>query len=106
VKELKRSFLDVQIVEVANHIPNTTWDNFTSAYNCFVSSIVMNNYIYMPTFNDGHDAEMLELFKLHTNKTFVPISTENVAKMGGSVRCLSWQVNNANKRKILQLLKQ
>jgi peptidase E len=49
---------------------------------------------------------MLELFKLHTNKIVVPVSAENVAIMGGSVRCLSWQIKKKNMMKILQLIKQ
>lgn len=106
VKELNSSFPGVQIVEIENDVPNTVWNGFNSAKNCFVNSIVTDNYIYMPTFNDVQDAEMLEIFKSHTNKTVVPIPAENVCEMGGSVRCMSWQVKNPNKTKILQLVKQ
>jgi agmatine/peptidylarginine deiminase len=105
VNELESSFPGVQIIEVPDYTPTTKWKNFTSAHNCFVNSIVTDGYIYMPTFNDVYDIEMLELFKSHTNKTIVPISAENVAMMGGSVRCLTWQIKNANKTKILQLIK-
>jgi agmatine/peptidylarginine deiminase len=106
VNELESSFPGVQIIEVPNYIPTTTWKNFTTAHNCFVNSIVTDGYIYMPTFNNTHDIEMLELLKLHTNKTVVPVSAEKIAMMGGSVRCLSWQIKNINKTKILQLVKQ
>jgi agmatine/peptidylarginine deiminase len=71
-----------------------------------VNCIVTDDYIYMPLFNDPHDTEMLEFLKSHTNKTVVPILAEKIAVMGGSVRCLSWQIKNANKAKILELLKQ
>jgi agmatine/peptidylarginine deiminase len=60
----------------------------------------------MPSFNNSHDADMMELIKSHTNKTVVSIPSENVADLGGSVRCLSWQVEKSNKTKILQLIKQ
>jgi agmatine/peptidylarginine deiminase len=106
LNELTSSFPGVQIVEVPDYTVDTIWDGFGSAKNCFVNSIVTDNYLYMPLFNDGHDDEMLELFKLHTNKTIVPVPSEHVAIMGGSTRCLSWQVKNANKAKLLQLLKQ
>jgi agmatine/peptidylarginine deiminase len=106
VDELKISFPGVEIVEIPNYIPNTFWHNFNSAENCYVNSIVTDNYIYMPTFNNQHDAEMLELFQSHTNKTVIPIPAENVCKMGGSVRCLSWQVKNMNKIKLLQLVEE
>jgi len=106
VNELESSFPGVQIIEIPDYTPTTKWKNFTSAHNCFVNSIVTDNYIYMPTFNDVYDIEMMELFKSNTNKTVVPISAENVAMMGGSVRCLTWQIKNTNKTKILQLIKQ
>jgi agmatine/peptidylarginine deiminase len=104
VHELKHSFPGVKIVGVPNYIPDTLWHGFSSAVNCFVNSIVTDRYIYMPTFNDGHDDETLELFKSITNKTVVPIPAGNVAEMGGSVRCLSWQVKGENRMKILELV--
>jgi agmatine/peptidylarginine deiminase len=106
VNELKSSFPGVQIVELADYTVDTLWQRFNSAKNCFVNSIVTDGYLYMPIFNDGHDDEMLQLFKSHTNRTVVPIPSEHIAMMGGSARCLSWQVKNVNKEKILQLLKQ
>jgi agmatine/peptidylarginine deiminase len=106
INELKNSFPGVEIVELPNYIPNTLWHGFSSAKNCYVNSIVTDNYIYMPTFNNRHDAKMLEIIRSNTNKMVVPILAKGVCEMGGSVRCLSWHVKNANKRKILQLIKQ
>lgn len=105
VRELEKSFPDVEIIEIDDHVPNTTWGSYTSAYNCFVNSVVTNNYIYMPIFHDRYDNEMMQLFKSQTDKTIVPISAEKVAMMGGSVRCLSWQVKGSNAMKILQQMR-
>jgi agmatine/peptidylarginine deiminase len=104
VNELKSSFPGVEIVEVPNHIPHEKNRDFDTAINCFVNCVVTDGYIYMPTFNDPHDDEMLKLFQSHTNKTVVPIQAENVARLGGSVRCLTWQTKAANKTKILKLV--
>lgn len=103
VQELKESFPGVEIIEIADHVPNTTWRHYSSAQNCFVNSLVTDHYIYMPTFNDIYDNEMYQLFQSHTNKIVVPIPTEKVAMMGGSVRCLSWQIKGINSTKILQM---
>lgn len=96
----------MKIIELDDYTTNIKWKDFTSAHNCFVNCVVTDGYIYMPTFNEPHDAEMIELFKSHTNKTVVPVSAENVAMMGGTMRCLTWQVKSANKTKILELIKQ
>jgi len=106
IEELKDSFPGVQIVEVPNYCPTAKWKDFTTAKNCFVNSIVTDNYMYMPTFDDGHDEEMLKVFQSHTNKTVVPVSAQNVAMMGGSVRCLSWQVKHMNRSKLIKMIKE
>jgi agmatine/peptidylarginine deiminase len=106
LKELKSSFPGVEIVEIPDYTPSGTWKHFISARNCFVNCILTDDYIYMSMFNDPHDDEMLKLMQSHTNKTVVPVLADKVAMMGGSVRCLSWQVKGPNKEKILKSLKQ
>ena len=103
IDELESSFPGVHIVEVPDYYQDATWQGFSSACNIFVNSVVTDNFIYMPTFDTAHDNKMLELFQSHTDKTVVPVPAKNVCFMGGSVRCLSWQVKGANKAKILQL---
>ncbi|CAF3986774.1 unnamed protein product [Adineta steineri] len=106
INELKNSFPNVEVIEVPNYYVHETWRGFTSARNVYVNSIVTDDYIYMPTFNNPHDTEMLSLFQSLTNKTVVPISAENICIMGGSTRCLSWQIKGSNKMKILQAVVQ
>ncbi len=103
INELKNSFPGIKIVEVADYYEDDSWQGFSSACNIFVNSVVTDKYIYMPTFNTGYDAEMLNLIKANTNKTVVPVPAEDVCFMGGSVRCLSWQVKGGNADKILNL---
>ena len=104
-QELARSLPGVNVVEVPDYSLNETWKGFVSARNVFVNSIVTDRYIYMPTFASPHDAEMLSLIQSHTDKQVVPIPAENVCCMGGSVRCLTWQVKGELKQKILDLTK-
>lgn len=95
IKELKRSFPGVKIVIVPDYYIDETWDVFSSACNIYVNSLVTNDYIYVPTFNDPHDTEMLNFIKANTSKTVVEVPAEKVCFMGGSVRCLSWQLDGA-----------
>jgi agmatine/peptidylarginine deiminase len=93
IRELERSFPGVHIVIVPDYYEDGSWKGFTSACNIFVNSLVTNDYIYVPTFNSRHDSEMISLIQSHTSKEVVPIPSEKVCFMGGSVRCLSWQVD-------------
>ena len=103
ITELNQSFPDVEIVEIPDYYKYETWKGFTSACNIFVNSIVTDKYIYMPTFNGPHDEEMLGLFRSHTEKIVVPVPAQSVCFMGGSARCLSWQVKGALKEHILAI---
>jgi agmatine/peptidylarginine deiminase len=102
INGLESSFPGVRIVEVPDYYQDATWKGFSSACNIFVNSVVTDDFIYMPTFNSKHDDEMLALIQSHTDKIVLPVPAENVCFMGGSVRCLSWQVKGANKANILQ----
>lgn len=96
ISELKSVFPGVEIVELKNYYQPETWQGFTSACNVFVNSLVTDDYIYMPTFNSAYDTEMFDIVQANTNKTVVPIPAEGVCFMGGSVRCLSWQMKGSN----------
>ncbi len=103
IKEMEKAFPGVEIVVVPDYYEDEEWNGFSSACNIFVNSIVTDNYIYMPTFGMGQDAEMEALFEQHTDKEVVTVPAEGVCFMGGSVRCLSWQVKGENANTILEL---
>ena len=93
VRELRTSFPGVEVVVLDDHFVYDEWQGFVSACNIFVNSLVTHNYIYVPTFNMGVDNEMLATIQKHTDKTVVEIPAEKVCFMGGSVRCLTWNVD-------------
>ncbi|CAF0799387.1 unnamed protein product [Adineta ricciae] len=101
ISELKASFPNVEIIETPNYFVDETWKNFTTARNVYVNSIVTDHYIYMPTFNSKHDDEMLKQFQSYTDKSVIAVPAENVCMMGGSIRCLTWQVKDSIRMKIL-----
>ena len=102
--ELRTSFPGVNIVEIPDYYQHRTWKGFTSACNIFVNSIVTDRFIYVPTFNGPHDQSTISLIQTHTSKQVVSIPAEKVCFMGGSVRCLSWQVKGSLKKRILELV--
>ena len=102
LKELTTSFPAVKIVIVPDYYQFEEWNGFTSAANVYVNSLVTNNYIYVPTFNNEHDQEMLDFIQSHTIKEVVEIPSEKVSYMGGSVRCLSWQLDSVYAAAILK----
>ena len=51
-----------------------------------------DKHIYVPTFDSEADQVFIDELSLHTSKKIIPVPASKVCIMGGSVRCLSWQV--------------
>ncbi|WP_298066567.1 agmatine deiminase family protein [uncultured Acinetobacter sp.] len=103
--ELKTSFPSAKIVEVPVEYktnPKGQWDGFESACGVNLNATVTHNNIYVPTFNMPHDQKALSIIKQNTSKKVIPINAESVCPMGGSVRCLTWQVTGENAVKLIQ----
>ena len=102
--ELKASFPSAKIVEVPVEYktnPKGQWDGFESACGVNLNSTVTYNNIYVPTFNMPHDQKALRIIKQNTTKKVIPVNAESVCPMGGSVRCLTWQVTGENAVKLI-----
>ena len=71
------------------------WRGFRSAVGVNVNTVVTNNALYVPVFgNSTLDKRALDIMKEHTNKEVHSIDTSKLSKMGGSVRCMTWQIES------------
>ena len=102
--ELKKSFPTTTIIEIPvkyKHNPPGVWEGFSSACGVNVNSVLTYNNIYVPVFNMEHDQIVIEIIKQNTNKNVITINAEGVCPMGGSVRCLTWQLTGANAENLI-----
>jgi agmatine deiminase len=101
LKELKTSFPSIKIIEIDATWDDSVWDkNFSSACGIYVNSLMTKQNIYMPIFGNELDDAILNRLAPHTSKKIIPIPAGKVCFMGGSVRCLGWQLHG-NRAKIL-----
>jgi agmatine/peptidylarginine deiminase len=83
----------IEIVEVDTDFEIEQWKDFSSACGIHLNSLVTENNIYVPIFGDHKkDQQFIDVLRKNTNKKIHTIDAQNVCFMGGSVRCLSWQV--------------
>ncbi|MDP3972399.1 MAG: agmatine deiminase family protein [Candidatus Nanopelagicales bacterium] len=102
--ELRQSFPGVKIIEVPVEFDESTptrWKGFSSACGVNLNAVLTNNYIYVPTFGKDNDDRVLDVIRSNTDRVVVPVDAREVCAMGGSVRCLTWQVTGANMQRIL-----
>ena len=106
ISELRESFPKIKIVELETEYDNKIWDeNFSSSCGIYTNSIVTENHIYMPIFGSDLDQKAIEKVQKNTKKKVIPINASSVCFMGGSVRCLGWQVTGKNAEKLIDAAK-
>lgn len=108
-----RADLEAGLPGVAIHEIVTPYDGseiyderFGSACGLYTNMLVTPNRIYLPQFNIPEDAEALAQITQWTDKEIIPVMSDQVCKMGGGVRCMSWQLRGENANKLLMLTKQ
>ena len=102
--ELNRAFPGITIIEVPVQYatnPPGQWDGFESACGINLNATTTYNNIYVPVFNMSHEQEALNLMRENTSKNIIEVNAEGVCAMGGSVRCLTWQLTGENAEKLI-----
>lgn len=103
--ELQSAFPTIDIIEVPVQYttnPPGVWDGFESACGVNLNSTVTFKNIYVPVFNMSHDQQAVDIITQNITKTVIPINAEGVCSMGGSVRCLTWQLTGSNAEKLIK----
>ncbi len=99
---LNNAFPGVKVVEIETKFNDSVWDErFGSACGIYTNSIVTDKFIYLPQFGTKQDKKALTRIQENTSKKVVPIDASKVCYMGGSVRCLGWQVSGDNAKKLI-----
>ena len=97
--ELAAAFPSVKVVEVPSYPDAAVFDpKYASAIGINLNSVMTEDYIYMPvfsSFNTTNDNIVKAAVERETTKTVVTVDASLVGKLGGSVRCLTWQVGGA-----------
>ena len=95
-RAIKQAFPNVQVVPLPSYeVKKTSW-GFASSEGSYANSLVTYNAVYLPFFaNETHNQIALEVFEKNTDKEVIPVrSAGNLAVLGGSIRCLSWQIDD------------
>jgi agmatine/peptidylarginine deiminase len=80
-------------------------DKFGSACGLYTNMLVTPSRIYLPQFGIKEDAEALASVRSWTDKEVVTVGSGEVCRMGGGVRCMSWQLRGDNAARFLEWAK-
>lgn len=99
--ELYSSFPGVNIIEIPVVFSNGGIGNISSSCGININSVLTYNNVYVPVFDMAHDTEALQIIRNNTTKNVIPVSASGVCTLGGSVRCLTWQLTGNNAKKLI-----
>ena len=108
ISDLKRGLPNVKIYPIVtpyNH-KNIYDKHFGSACGLYTNALVTTKNIYLPQFGIKEDKIAIKQISNISTKKIVPVRSENICSMGGSVRCMAWQLRGQNSAKLINLLKQ
>ncbi len=100
--ELKSSFPEIKIIEVPVEFSS---EDESSACGINLNSVLTNNAIYVPVFGSSYEQNVLRIIKENSSKKVIPIEANGVCHLGGSVRCLTWQLTGENANKLISAAK-
>lgn len=63
-----------------------------SAVGCYLNFLETEQTIFLPIFGVDMDNEAIDTAKNIFNKTIVPININEIAKQGGLLNCISWEI--------------
>jgi agmatine/peptidylarginine deiminase len=78
---------------------------FGSACGLYTNMLVTPERIYFPQFGIPEDAIALADLRRWSSKEIVPVNSSGVCRMGGGVRCMSWQLRGENAERLLDWAK-
>jgi agmatine/peptidylarginine deiminase len=104
MNELTKSFPGTQIIEIPVEFQENKpgeWEGFSSACGVHLNAVLTKENLYVPMFGIVNDEKVLGIIRKNTTKKVIPILAEKVCPMGGSVRCLTWQLSGENAEKLV-----
>ena len=72
------------------------WRGFSSGVGAYVNSLLTDSTLYVPQFNKAeNDKIAVDTLTMNTSRRVVTVDTSRLSHMGGSVRCMSWQIKSS-----------
>ncbi|MCP4704735.1 MAG: hypothetical protein GY865_09010 [candidate division Zixibacteria bacterium] len=103
MKEVTSSFPNANIIKVPVQFSDDP-NNESSACGINLNSVMTKNALYVPVFGGvytNNEKKVLSAIESNTTKPIVEVEANGVCDLGGSVRCLTWQLTGDNAEKLI-----
>jgi agmatine/peptidylarginine deiminase len=93
----------LRLVELPNVPSGVTWRGWQSCSGIYANSLVTRNAHYVPQFGLDDDERALAIYDEHGDRPVVAVKTGDEVQLGGTIRCLTLELEGAAAQRILSL---
>ena len=99
-----RAFPGVELIPMPHFPDYRFWRDFPSATGVYVNALTTPHAIYLPTFGQDVDDIAFAKFAEQADRPVIPVAVGPEAVMGGSIRCMTWQLSGILAGQLVQQL--
>lgn len=99
---LDQSLPGVELVELPFEPTGEMWQGWESAGGVYVNALSTENALYVPRFGLAADDSAVRTYQSFASKAVIPVETGREVRLGGSVRCLTWEISGHDAQRVLE----
>jgi agmatine deiminase len=94
---------DLRLVELPNVPSGATWQGWQSCSGIYANSLVTRHAHYVPQFALEEDGRALAIYGEDADRPVVAVETGDEVQLGGTIRCLTLELEGAAAEQVLDL---
>lgn len=102
LRALEENLPGVELVELPFQPTGELWEGWESAAGVYVNALSTENALYVPRFGLKADGAATQAYRAHSAKDVIPVMTGREVRLGGSIRCLTWDISGDDARRVLE----
>jgi agmatine/peptidylarginine deiminase len=102
-ESLRAQLPGVTLVPVPHTPTGVCWQGWQSCGGIYANSLVTRNAHYVPQFGLEADSEAVAIYRRHADRPVIPVQTGSEVELGGTIRCLTMEVEGPIAERILGL---
>jgi agmatine/peptidylarginine deiminase len=102
-QSLAEQLPDVTLVDVPHAPTGELWHGWESCSGIYANSLVTRHAHYVPQFGLGKDEPALTVYRQQADRPVIPVETGPEVRLGGTIRCLTVEIEGAVAERLLAL---
>ncbi len=102
MQALEESLPRAELVEMPFLPTGDQWEGWESAAGVYVNALCTKNALYAPCFGLEADGAAIRVYQDYSSKDVIPVRTGQEVRLGGSIRCLTWEISGGDAMRVLE----